>query len=764
MRLICSIILVNYLLASAIAQRTTNGRVVDQNELPIPHVKIQESSSQNIAYTDDNGQFTLHYFTQESKIIFSHAGYDTFSRALSFNQNTLVFLTAKVNNNPYHLGYSVGFLDFTNKNKNKNLQNMPYFLGESDINRQLQMLPGIEAGTEGYSNLFVRGGDVDQNLMLYNGSPIYNYNHIFGISSIFHNRSINNTMVHRGIAPAKYGGRSSSVISLESKKTGDYSGVNGEFEMTPLNAGLYIESIKKGKGYFTIAARRSWIDFLLPVESRQNNFNANIYDLQVNFGKVLKNKDQLDFSILNTRDLYFFAFQIEDSLTNADPVTYGFTQQWGNLVSSVKYTQHISSKTQAQHSIHYSGYRSTQALKQETFDLNSFAVPTVERTLTRGVRDIGLHSNWTHSLSNTHTLNAGLQTQTRLILVGKDEYQAYDFVDSANNVNRITGNQKYDFTQEITLYGEDKVRLNNDISLDLGLRSTYYTYQDFNTIVLEPRLHATALLKNRDVLKLGYNRHNQFVNQLSVGAIGGPGNLWVPATDVVLPQKVNVLEAGYERKLKTDYSVSLNAYLKTMANLTQVINLTDASDADKDWQSAVTQGTGRAYGAEVLFQKSDGPFTGWISYAYSKSTRKFEELDDQDFLFTFDRPHMLKLYVNYTRDKSDWNFGLNYVVGSGQLFTLPIGKYRDINGQLQLEYNELNNYRSPLYQRVDISVVRLKKYYGLGQEWRFYLYNALGGRNPLFVNADFTDNSYTELQVNRNYLAFVPGIAYIIKF
>ncbi|MFT4599326.1 MAG: hypothetical protein ACI9WM_001579, partial [Arenicella sp.] len=244
----------------------------------------------------------------------------------------------------------------------------------------------------------------------------------------------------------------------------------------------------------------------------------------------------------------------------------------------------------------------------------------------------------------------------------------------------------------------------------------------------------------------------------------GPGNLWVPATELVLPQKVNVMEAGYEKKLKTDYSVSINAYLKTMANLTQVIDLTDASDADKDWQSAVTQGTGRAYGAEVLLQKSDGPFTGWISYAYSKSTRNFEDLSDEDFLFTYDRPHMLKLYVNYTRDRSDWNFGLNYVVGSGQLFTLPIGKYRDINGQLQLEYDELNNYRSPIYQRVDISIVKLKKYYGLGQEWRFYVYNALGGRNPLFVNADFTDNSYTELQVNRNYLAFVPGIAYIVKF
>ncbi|MGB1039230.1 MAG: hypothetical protein ACPGYY_11350, partial [Bacteroidia bacterium] len=126
--------------------------------------------------------------------------------------------------------------------------------------------------------------------------------------------------------------------------------------------------------------------------------------------------------------------------------------------------------------------------------------------------------------------------------------------------------------------------------------------------------------------------------------------------------------------------------------------------------------------------------------------------------------HMLKIYANYTNEYSDWNFGMNYIIGSGQLFTLPIGKYRDIDGNTQLEYNTLNNYRSPLYQRLDISFVRLKDNYDLGQEWRFYLYNALNSKNPIYVSADFEDGSYTSLEVNRSSLAIVPGIAYVIKF
>jgi hypothetical protein len=238
----------------------------------------------------------------------------------------------------------------------------------------------------------------------------------------------------------------------------------------------------------------------------------------------------------------------------------------------------------------------------------------------------------------------------------------------------------------------------------------------------------------------------------------------VPATELVKPRKLNIIEVSYERQIGKQYAGSLNIYSKSMQDLVEVSNLSDAGDPELDWQSSVVFGSGRSYGAEFFFQKSKGDVTGWLSYAYSRSFRDFRDLYDDEYEYSFDRPHMFKFYLNYTNPRSDWNFGFNYILGSGQLFTIPIGKFRDIDGNTQLEYNALNNYRSNTYQRFDISVIRLNNTYGLEQEWRFYLYNALGNKNPLNVAAVFDNANFSQVQIDRAYLAYVPGIAYIVKF
>ena len=763
MRIFYLLIFLNTLVLSVLAQKNTRGKVVDQDENPIPFVKVQEPETGNVCYTNDQGEFVLNYFESDSKLTFTTSGYDTLRLALPYDKYTTVFMSAKENTNPYHMGFMVGFLDFKNKNKNKNLENMTYFLGESDINRQLQMLPGIEQGTEGYSNLFVRGGEVDQNLMLYNGTPIYNSNHIFGLSSVFHQRSIANTGISRGISSAKYGGRLSSTISLESSKTGSYSGVKGELEITPINAGIYIESIKKDLSYFTLSARRSWIDLLIPAESRQQSVNANIYDYQLGYGKYLKNGDKLDFSFMNTRDLYFVSLQTTDTANGNIPITYGITQKWYNVLASVNYTEQVTSQLKRVHSIHYSSYKNKNDYSQETYDFNLLENPLVEEKLQRGIRDIGLKTDWEYAFSNEHHLSFGWQNTFRQFLLGANNLISKNYPNQSD-IDTIVGNPNYQTSIESSFYGEDKYFFSKDVTLDAGLRATIYSFDGYTKLVAEPRFHLTYFLQNNDVFKAAYNRHNQFVNQLNLGRSGSPDNIWVPATGEILPQNSDILEIGYERKLGRQFSGTVNAYYKNMQNLSAVSNLNDASNPEKDWKSSVVQGSGKSYGLEFMFQKSKGDFTGWVSYAYSKSVRTFPDLYANEFLFTFDRPHMLKVYGNYTNEYSIWNFSFNYLVGSGQLFTLPIGKFRDINGQLQLEYNTLNNYRSPLYQRLDISAGRKNINSSLSSEWRFFIYNVLSNRNPLYVNADFANASYTELVINRNYLAFVPGVSYIIKF
>lgn len=744
-------------------QSFAQGIIYDQDDNGITNVQVTVSGTKNTSFSDDNGKFILKYYNDETPVIFSHPDYDTLKITLKPYENRIIYMQSGVRTNDYHLGFMAGFIDFGNKNKNKNLENMPYFLGESDVNRQLQMLPGIEQGTEGYSNLFVRGGDVDQNLILYNGTPIYNPNHLFGISSTFHHKSIKNTKVHRGLSSARFGGRVSSYIELESEKTSNYSGLDGEFEMTPLNAGIYISSINKGKGFFTLAARRSWLDLLTPPESRQNSINANIYDIQMNFGKVLENQDEIEFNFMNTRDFYFISLQ-DDSVQNPSNTRIsGFTLKWSNFLSSVKYKQKLSSVLSAEHQFYYSGYQAKSKLKEELFDINIRTIPTTERELLRGIRDIGMNSDWTYHRDNKNTINFGLQSSSRFFQPGKMTYTSVGYP-SIDDIETFYGNEKYVGSSEIAIYAEDRLRVNADLIFDLGFRQVHYAFDGFSKFTFEPRMHGTYYLDNQDVFKFGYNRHNQFIGQLNIGTTGSPDNIWVPATELAKPRKVDILELSYERKIGNQYAASFNVYSKTLRNLVEVSNLSDAGDPELDWQSSVVFGSGRSYGGEFFIQKSKGDITGWLSYAYSRSFRDFEDLDDDEYEYSFDRPHMFKAYLNFTNPISDWNFGINYIIGSGQLFTLPIGKFRDINGNTQLEYNALNNYRSNTYQRLDISVIRLNNSYGLEQEWRFYLYNALGNKNPLNVAADFDNTNFSQVQIDRAYLAYVPGVAYIVKF
>ncbi|NBV56329.1 MAG: hypothetical protein EBR72_00760 [Bacteroidetes bacterium] len=744
-------------------QSFAQGIIYDQNDNSITNVLVTVSGTENTSFSDDNGKFILKYYNEETPVIFSHPDYDTLKITLKPYENRIIYMQSIVRTNDYHLGFMAGFIDFGNKNKNKNLENMPYFLGESDVNRQLQMLPGIEQGTEGYSNLFVRGGDVDQNLILYNGTPIYNPNHLFGISSTFHHKSIKNTKVHKGLSSARFGGRVSSYIELESEKTSNYSGLDGEFEMTPLNAGIYISSINKGKGFFTLAARRSWLDLLTPPESRQNSINANIYDIQMNFGKVLENQDEIEFNFMNTRDFYFISLQ-DDSVQNPSNTRIsGFTLRWSNFLSSVKYKQKLSLVLSAEHQLYYSGYQAKSKLKEELFDVNIRTIPTTERELLRGIRDIGMNSDWTYHRDNKNTIHFGLQSSSRFFQPGKMTYTSVGYP-SIDDIETVYGNEKYVGSSEIAIYAEDRLRVNADLIFDLGFRQVHYAFDGFSKFAFEPRIHGTYYLDNQDVFKFGYNRHNQFIGQLNIGTTGSPDNIWVPATELAKPRKVDILELSYERKIGNQYAASFNLYSKTLRNLVEVSNLSDAGDPELDWQSSVVFGSGRSYGGEFFIQKSRGDITGWLSYAYSRSFRDFEDLDDDEYEYSFDRPHMFKAYLNFTNPISDWNFGINYIIGSGQLFTLPIGKFRDINGNTQLEYNALNNYRSNTYQRLDISVIRLNNSYGLEQEWRFYLYNALGNKNPLNVAAVFDNTNFSQVQIDRAYLAYVPGVAYIVKF
>ncbi|MBR9861113.1 TonB-dependent receptor [bacterium] len=754
-----------FALIPSFAAQALKGKVMDTDEYPVGGAKVTEVQTGKHTFTDVDGSFTLFMTKFENQIQIEANGYQSVKMDVYTHSDMTIFLVANLFENQYNLEGLAGYTDFQQKNPNKQLDNMPYLLGEADVNRQLQMLPGIEFGPEGFSNLYVRGGNVDENLMLYNGTPIYNFNHLFGFSSVFHNNSISNTKVFKGPMPTEYGGRLSSVILLESDNDLEFSGFDGRFEASPISAGLYFKAVQKDDYYFNLSARRTWVDQLFPKEFREDELNANFYNVALNFGKKLSNSDFLEFSFLNSRDLYRIFFNVIPDSNNAERTRFGIQIKWGNVLGSVKYTHAFNKRFTSVHSIHLSQFYSNEDQSEEI--LNSFntnGIPTSYSLYKSGIREYIARSDYNYFIDNFKSVEFGLHANVKTFRTGFIERGAINYPNLEDNFETV-GEQLYDPSFEITAYGEYNYRTKKNVEFIGGLRSTLYAYNGFIKPTLQPRVHVTYPIDERTVVKGGYSRQNQFTRLINIGGSGDPRNFWVPATELVPNLAANVVEVSLERKLAKMYSGSLSAYFKTMNNIQVVDNFLEASDPENDWQAYTFLGTGRAYGAELVFQKNKGYFTGWASYVLSRASRNFPDLSQEEFLFDFDRTHMVKVYMAYEIDDL-WSFGMNYLLGSGQLFTIPEGKFYDIDGNLQLEYGELNNFRSPAYQRLDLCLVKNSdpSKTQLDQTWKFYVYNITASRNPLSITPRFNDSRFSKLDIVRGYVKFLPGISYVVNF
>ena len=754
---------------SASAQRILNAIVTDHDEIPLADVKIEEENTKNVTYTRADGTFTLKYSSSSGRLIISHPAYNYVKINIDSANLTHIFLTPKVLGNPYNLSFAPGYLDFVSKNPNKRLENMPYLLGEADINRQLQMLPGVEHGSEGFSNLMVRGGNVDENLYLYNGVPVYNYNHLFGISSLFHTNGVSNVKMNRGISASNYGGRTSSVIEVETPTNSEFSGLEGELEGSPLSVGLYLRNVQKGKSYFTLSARRSWMDLLLPVEVRQNDLNAHFSDVQVNFGKNLANGDRWEANFMTSNDFYFVKLEFSPDTNSTQRGLYSIAFKWQNWLGSFKYHQRVNKRLSATHSVNFTSFSNLNTDKEEILNsTNTVSNPTTTFETRRGIREYIGQTDWTYSKSNLEDIIFGAHLNVKTYRT-RFQHQIAKNYPNTTDIDEFLGERSYTPSFELSPYVEYQKRVSAQFHWSMGLRVPSYLYKTLFNTYPEPRLQANYLLDDKTAVKFGYNRHHQFTRLLTLGGTGDPQNFWVPATELTKPQSSDILEVAYERKLKKQYSLSANLYYKWLRNVHIVNNFIEVQDAENDWQNELLAGKGSSYGLELMFQKNDGYLTGWISYSFAYATRQFDELSAEPFLFDFDRRHMLKLYMSIDAGEY-WDFGFNYLIGSGRLFSIPDGKFYDLEGNLQLEYSSFNNYRSPFYHRFDLSIIKKSENSFTDQTWKFYVYNAMNVKNPLWLSADFEDASLTNLSIQRTVpvfqqgLALIPGIAYVIRF
>jgi outer membrane receptor for ferrienterochelin and colicin len=681
------------------------------------------------------------------------------------------------------------------------VRNLPVILGEADIMKTIQMMPGIKGGVEGTSGIYVRGGSPDQNQILIDGVPVYNINHLFGFFSVFNSDAISDFDVIKGGFPARYGGHLSSVIDVRIKE-GNMQKSNTSFNIGLLSSSIMTEGpLIRDKCSYMISVRRSYLDLIaVPAEWIYSLISNDIdkltagyfmEDLNAKINYKVTDKDRVYFSLYYGRDnLYANIGEIYN-----DSATYKqkYKMNWGNMVTALRWNHVFSPKLFANTSLSYSRFQ--YFIGQEEKDIYQWSggkyTFNSEANYNTSIKDLAAKMDFNYILSPSYNIKFGVNGIYHMFNPGISASKISEGADIA--VDTSYGNSLI-AANEYAIYLENDINIGKFLSLNIGGRLANFQIRDTSFISPEPRISLRALITDNFSLKASYSKMKQFVNLLTSTTVGFPTDIWIPSTDIILPQNSTQYAVSANLKISNTYDLSVEGYYKDMNNLVEYregatlfldFDNTEVKDADM-WESKVTQGIGWAYGIEFLLRKDIGKLKGWTGYTLSWANRQFDEIDNGEvFPFTYDRRHDIAIALTYKfNDKYD--FGLNWVFHTGNAITLATANYMSyvdiqnfysamqrLEGEIPRYYQSTeyyenrNNFRMPSYHRLDLGVnihkqkKRGKRILTLG------LYNAYCHMNPFMIEVE--TYYYREEQANKSVIAYglfpiIPSISYHFKF
>ena len=629
---------------------------------------------------------------------------------------------------------------------------LPALFGETDVLKVLQLLPGVQGGGEGSSGLYVRGGSPDQNLILLDGTPVYNASHLFGFFSVFNADAIKNVELIKGGFPARYGGRLSSVVDI-SMKEGNMQKLHGEGAIGIIASRLTLEGpIKKDTASFIFSARRTYIDILARplIKANADGLVAGyyFYDLNGKLNWKVGPRDRLYLSGYNGYD----EFYANDETTKGEEYSKQKSSLgWGNRTAALRWNHIVNDRLFLNTHFTYTRYqfnvgieqddrfRENGQLRNEKFSLNYLS----------NIQDLSVKSDFDYVPNPNHYIRFGGQYIRHLFRPGALQTDG----SSDPTQNRATGRRIS--ADEASVYAEDDMKVTDRLKVNVGLRVNNFLVDKKLYPSIEPRLAARFLLTEEWALKAAYARTTQYVHLLTNSGVGLPTDLWVPATAKIKPQTAQQFSLGAARNLRfhdEDFELSLETYYKPMNNLIEFKEGADfVGTSDDGYENKITSGQGWAYGAELFLQKKTGKTTGWIGYTLSWSNRRFAELN-QGLLYPYkyDRRHDFKLVVIHEFSPTLTLSG-TFVYGTGQAVTLSQGRYALGPYDTFEDYGTRNSYRMAAYHRMDLDLSHTKK-----KRWgevvnSFSVYNAYNRRNPYFIYlgraADSNDLSYRQVSL-----------------
>ncbi len=657
------------------------------------------------------------------------------------------------------------------------IKNVPSLLGEKDVLKVIQLMPGVQKGTEGTSGIYVRGGGPDQNLIILDDAIVYNASHLFGFFSLFNGDALKSVELTKGGFPARYGGRLSSVLEMNMKE-GNKEEWHGEGGIGLISSRFTVEGpLKKNKSSVLLSGRRTYADLILrPILASMDESNTGyfFYDFNAKINYDFGRKNKLYMSGYFGKDKFYMRYK---SAGYKEDI--GFL--WGNSTGTVRWNHLFNNKLFANASAIYSNY---------TFGIYENYMVTGENKdyyaeYYSGIRDLSLKYDIDYIPNTNHWIKAGAMT-----IAHRFNPHAFVEYDGQSNIN--IRDIKHINGIESGVYIEDTWHPFQTLKINGGLRYSHFLASKKQYHFLEPRISMAWKFKNDIALKGSYAGMNQFIHMVSGTGISLPTDLWVPSTNRIRPQQSRQAAIGLVKDVRNpDIELSLEGYYKTMNHVigykegATFLELDEAaSGSANNWEDNVTSGRAWSYGLELLIQKKEGRFSGWVGYTLSWTQMQFDSLNfGKKFYARYDRRHDISV-VGVYKLKNNITLSGTWVYGTGNAVTLAQSEYFAPTHQLVLtpqnrydpenhlysrtvkDYVEKNNFRMRSYHRLDLGI-QFHKVKKRGERiWEISIYNVYNRKNPFFYHSETRIENNKEYGVLKQVSLFpiIPSFTYSFKF
>lgn len=765
---------------------TLSGRITDAKtgeELIGANVFVKELKTG--AVTNSYGFYSLSIPKGTYSFVFSYTGYTDLTETIELKANLQKDIELKEDQKVLKEVLISGERVDKNITENKmsvvsidvnTVRKIPILLGEVDIIKALQLMPGVQAAGDGSTLTVVRGGNIDHNLVLLDEAVVYNPTHVIGFFSVFNGDAVKDFELYKGGIPSQYGGRLASVLDVR-MRDGNTKNLSVSGGIGLLSSRLTLEGpVIKDKASFIVSGRRSYFDIFFPLSEQADGAIAYFGDLNAKINFKLSDKDRL----------YISAYYGQDNLGFGDGI-FGFG--WGNTTTTARWNHIFNSKWFSNASLIYSRYN-------YRFDINIAKNLNFQRL--NYIDDIGAKYDVTYYASPKSSVKMGLFNTYHIFQPGVVTPITSESLIKADSLPTKRAfsqayyvSHKYDLNARINVEygarlslfsnlgtGREFVYENNEITrfvngsvIPGNITDTLFYNNNgiYNTFYgLEPRLNILYKLNAKSSIKASYNRMYQYMHLIQNIVASTGQEFWTPSTPNIKPQRADQVAIGYFRNFLNDQlEASVETYYKGMNNTVELIDNANI-DFNEAIESQIVAGIGRSYGAEFLVRKDKGRFTGWVSYTLSKSERKADNINNNEWYdFRFDRRHYFTVVASYDFTER-LNVSSSFIYSTGNAYTAPIAQY-ELEGKRVALYSERNANRIPEYHRMDLSLTyktRQKPNARLKNEgsWVLSIFN-LYGRKNVYTLEFRQDPDTGETAAYMTYLTrVVPSITYNFKF